>query len=391
MALVKADGTPSNPVKSPDRDIPREILRDQHKRPLIVTPDGDVKPYTRASSMGGVLEDQTGLGIWRMRQVAWGVGHSRALRLRAQSIETTSEQADKKELGRIAWDAMDFADSNAAAQVGTALHALTEQYDAGRPLPDLDDAERPALEVYAEFIRHFVVHAMEVFVVADELEGAGTFDRLLSPKYPLALPCGTVLQPGDRFIDDLKTSSSSAYLLIKPAVQELIYSHGVPYRGWVDRDELERLGYDRDLPLDELNRLPLKVKVAIVRGERLPWPDGIAPRRDRAIIMHIPSGWDPARLQQGVKPEEAPGLYAVNLELGLELARLAKTVQEWRTRKDLVVRAQLPESPQVTELRSRVRSAGTVDELAALWREHRELWDNELTTLAGRRKMELAR
>jgi hypothetical protein len=392
MPLVKADGTPSNPVKSPDRDIPREILRDQHKRPLIVTPDGDVRPYTRASSMGGVLEDQTGLGIWRMRQVAWGVGHSRSLRLRAQTVQTTSEPTDKRELGRIAWDAMDFADSSAAAQVGTAIHALTEQYDAGRPLPDLDDAERPALEVYAEFIQHFTVHAMETFVVADELEAAGTFDRLLSPKYPFALPCGIVLQPEDRIIDDLKTSSTSAYLLIKPAVQELIYAHGTPYRGWIDRDELERQGYDRELSLDELQRLPLKVKVAISRGERLPWPDGLPPRQDRALIMHIPSGWDPARLRRGAKPEECPGLYAVDLELGLELARLARTVQKWRARKDLVARAELPRSTMSTALNGAGLASlidavdpPTPEAFNALWAQHKSAWTAEHTARARAR------
>jgi hypothetical protein len=372
MALVKAPASPPNPTKAPTSDVPREILRDGYKRPLIQAPDGDVRPMTRASSLGSVLEDQTGLGVWRMRQVAWGVANSRAIRMRAQAITTTTELDDKRELGRVAWDAFDYADSNEAAQVGTALHAISEKLDRGEPLPDLDDDERPAMAAYTNMIQHFTVHAIETFVVCPELDAAGTFDRLLSPKVELVVPeLDLTISPEDRVIDDLKTSSTSTYFGLKFAVQELIYSHGTPYRGWVDRVELERLGYDREMSLDDMQRLPLKVKVAITRGEYLSWPDGIAPRRDVGLIMHVPSGGSTA------------DLHAVDLVQGLELARLAKIVQDRRKLKGLVI----PLDPPRIPLDGALSAAGLMSMIAAmpagpdlrdrllkLWSQHAKVW-----------------
>lgn len=382
MALVKADQTPSNPVKSPSLDVPREILRDHPtwKRPLIVTPEGTVESFDRASSLGGVLEDQTGLGTWRMRQVAWGVGHSQALRLRAQAVPTTSELDDKKTLGRIAWDAFNFADSNSAAQVGTAIHSLTEQHDSGRPLPDVDETVRPAMQAYVKLIQHFTVHAMEQFVVCPELRTAGTYDRLLSPRQILTAPDGTRITPEDRLIDDLKTSSTSDYFGLKFAIQESIYGNGRPYRGWIDRDELERLGYDRDMSTDDLQRLPLKVKKAITRGEYLDWPDGIAPRTDWGLIMHLPSGGSSVEL------------FWVDLRTGRELAQLAKTVQRWRSSKDLVVRAELP-TPQLSPALANGGLMSLIDAVDPptkqafndLWAQHKSAWTSAHTARAGER------
>ena len=389
MALVKADQTPANPVKSPTSDVPREILRDHPtwKRPLIVTPEGTVESFDRASSLGGVLEDQTGLGIWKMRQVAWGVGHSRALRMRAQAVPTTTELDDKKALGRIAWDAFEYADSNAAAQIGTAFHSLSEQHDAGRPLPDLDDAERPAMDAYRELIGHFHVHAIEQFTACADLRVAGTFDRLLSPKRVMVAPDGTTVTPDDRLIDDLKTSSTSDYFGLKFAIQTATYSNGRRYHGWIERDELERLGYDRDMPVDELQRLPLKVKKAITRGEYLDWPDGIAPRTDWGWIMHVPSGGSTAEL------------FWVDLRIGRELAELAKTVQRWRSHKGLVVSADLSaKAPTMNGALSAAGLASLIDAVdpptreafERLWGQHKGTWTAEHSEQVRRRLSEVA-
>lgn len=373
MALVRADQTPSNPVKAPTADVPREILRDQWKRPLIVTPSGEVRGYTRASSLGGVLEDQTGIGIWKMRQVAWAVGRSPALRLRAQAIPNTTEAANKELLKGLTYDALDYADSNEAAQRGTAFHALTEQRDGGLPLPELDEGDAAVMAAYGGLIQHFTVHGMENFVVCDELDTAGTYDRVLSPRVELVIPeLDLTISPDERVIDDLKTSSTADYFGIKFAVQETVYGNGTPYRGWVDRDELARLGYDRDLPLDELNRLPLKVKRAITRGERLPWPDGIAPRTDVGLIMHVPSGGDTAQL------------YAVDLIQGMELARMARDVQRWRARKGLVVPLDPPRVPMPTALNAaglmsmiEAVSHPSREAFNALWKTHHRVWTEE--------------
>lgn len=363
MALTKAPASPPNPVKAPTSDVPQTILRDQWKRPLIVGPDGEVRAYTRASSLGGVLEDQNGLGIWKQRAVALGIGRRRDLWLAAKAVETLDGQEDKAALGQIARAAQDAAETDAAARVGTAMHAMGDKYDRTGVRPaDLGD-DQAAFDAYVRMIVHFVVFAIEQFVVCDELETAGTFDRLLAPRYELAVPeFGLTISPEDRVIDDLKTSSTADYFGIKFAVQETVYGRGTPYRGWIDRDALAELGYDREMPIEEIQRqLSIREKIAVTRGERLPWPDGIAPRQDVGLIMHVPSGGSTAQL------------HAVDLNEGWKLAHLAREVQEWRKRKDLVVPA------SIDLLAAALDAASSREECVALWRQHKDTWTDAHT------------
>lgn len=370
--LTNASQTPANPTGAPSSDVPSEILRDQWGRPLVVRPDGTVGAYTRASSLGGTLEDQHGIGEWKMKLVAWAVAHSRPLQLEGRAIATTDAHPDKQALGELVKRALNVADSDAAARIGTAYHAMTERIDAGEPVPDVGDEDRYALEAYAELMADFTVHSMETFTVCPELETAGTFDRLLSPKGVMTAPDGTTITPDDRLIDDLKTSSSARYFGLKFAVQLVPYAHGTPYRGWEDmavRAQQERDGVNVD---------SLKAKVARTRGEYLDWPDGIAPRTDWALIMHVPSGGSSATL------------HWVNLRAGMEAAQLACTVRDWRKRKDLVVPAERPSVPMDTALngaglRSLIEHAADRQACKALWVQHKSMWTAEHTALVTAR------
>lgn len=305
MARSMPQSAPSNPSgpKRVDADIPDQIARDRWERPLITPPGGKGRPvpYTRASTLGSAVEDQYGLGQWRMRMVAFGMSRKRDLVLAAAAVPTPDGPDSKRDLGEIAEAAMEAADASAKARIGTALHALTELVDAGAPTPDIGE-DQAALDAYAELAGHYTMHAMEVFVVNDELVTAGTFDRLLSPKPGTALvaPDGTMFGPEDRLIGDLKTSSSADYFGIKFAVQLAVYAGGVPY----------------------LPKGPA--------GTRAPWPDGVVPNQHWAVIFHVPSG--------GTIAEP----YWVDLDAGREAAQLAVTVREWRKRRDLVLPAKPP-------------------------------------------------
>lgn len=376
MALTNATQTPANPTGPPSSDVPSTILRDQWKRPLIVRPDGTVGAYTRASSIGGVLEDQTGLGIWRMRQVAWGMGRRRDLVLASAAIPTTDASEDKERLKRVAWDAFDAAESGAKATIGTALHALTERTDAGLDIPDIGD-DQDALDAYTSVARRFRFHATEQFTVCDEREVSGTFDRVAEPLEPMqpkdrdGRPIGDPIGPGERLVWDLKTSGSSDYFGIKFAAQLAAYATGVPYRGWEDE---ELLAAQTEQGIENTT----KAKMARTRGERLDWPDGVAPRTDWALICHVPSGRSEAQL------------YWVNLELGRELLKLACEIQQWRKCKDLVVPAELPRTPMDTALngaglRSLIEHAADRQACKALWVQHKSMWTAEHTALVTAR------
>jgi hypothetical protein len=344
MAIVRVSKSPRNPTKAPPiSGMPEDIPRDRWGRPKIMPPGGKGSGsyYTRASTLGGTLEDQYNLGQWKMRMVAWGMGRRPDLVLAA----TAAASEDKDTLGEIVDRAMEAAETSAAATVGTALHAITELVDRGEVIPDVGPVHEPMLVAYRELIVHFRVHAIEQFVVCDSIKTAGTFDRILSPVGVLTAPDGTIYTEDDRLVGDLKTSGSADYFGIKFAVQLAVYSRGIPYR----------------------------------HGKgRLAWPDGIAPDQRWGLVIHAPSGGASA------------DLYWVDLTSGWEAAQLACTVREWRRRKDLVVPADLPELVDpVPALGIRIRNASSLEGLEALYDAHEDVWSDEHTALANQRLAEL--
>ncbi len=293
MAIVGA-ATPVTSNTDKDR-VPEQVRRDRWKRPLIKQPDGTEIGYTRASGLGGVLEDSFGLEAWKLRCVAWGIGHSRALHVSAASVQTVDEAADKAALATVVDKALDVARTGDKAMIGTALHALTERVDHGEPIPDIGE-DRHALAAYAQLMtRCFRVVATELFVAHDGLQTAGTFDRIVETLHPMTLPTGEGLPAGSRLVLDIKTSGSSNYFGIKFAVQLAVYQGGQLYDA--------------------------------ATGKRT--PHGAHP--DWAVILHVPSGGTTAEL------------HWVDLQAGRELAELAVKVKTVRKTKNLVVPAALPE------------------------------------------------
>lgn len=338
-SLENASASPRNPTQRASGDVPEEIPRDRWGRPKIQAPDGSyVEPYTRASTLGGALEDQTNLGEWRKRVVAYGMARRRDLILAAAAVETWDAPEDKKRLADIAEQATQHAQANAAATIGTALHALTDRLDRGLEIPDVGE-DRYALQAYQATMAHFTVHAIEQFIVCDQLKTAGTTDRVLSPRGIMFAPDGTKITPDDRLIDDTKTSGTADYFGIKFAVQLAVYANGVPYQHGRGR-------YD--------------------------WPDDVAPRTDWGLIMHVPSGGSSAQL------------YWVNLRLGWELAELAVQVREWRKHKGLVVSASLPVD-LMGLIESQPAGPGLRATFERLWTEHAALWGPEHTEAVKRR------
>lgn len=313
MARSMPKSGPTNPAgpRRDDADLPPEISRDQWKRPLVVWALGeDPRAGTRASTLGGVLEDQNGIMRWKMGLAAYGTAVKPDLRLAIAAIANPTTPAGKSELYPLADAALEAADASAAARVGTAIHALSERVDRGEPLPELDAAETETLAAYAGLAEHFTMHAWEMFVAHVELEAAGTFDRLLSPKpgTTLTAPDGTVFTEHDRLIGDVKTSGTADYFGVKFAVQLAVYAGARPY----------------------VITVPAKGRTK-ARGEFRDWPDGVTPSQSWGLILHVPSGGSIAEL------------YWVDLELGTEAAHVAKDVhQNWRKRRDLVLPATLP-------------------------------------------------
>jgi hypothetical protein len=189
------------------------------------------KLYHRASSFGDLLYDRRNLEKWKLRIVLTGLGVEKRL---LASLERTSPD-DKEMLNEIADRAFELGDGYAKAQKGTDLHTLTEYVDKGWPLPEAlvdretgqerpvtlqDRADLAAWQRVAESLS-LQFSGIECFVVNDEYEIGGTYDRrtFISPE---------ICQCYRPLILDLKTGRID-YGAGKIAQQLAIYANSKDY------------------------------------------------------------------------------------------------------------------------------------------------------------------
>ena len=250
-----------------------EIQRDRWGRPLIAPPDGS-KPvaYTRATTLAGTMDDLYGLMGWKVRTAALGLADRPDLQL-----AITTNRGNKKALDKICEQALEAGGATAAATIGTALHTLTEQLDRGEELPTVPDHVAADVEAYRKATAQLEHLAIEQFTVCDELQVAGTPDRI-------------VRWQGGNYIADLKTGQNIQYGLHKIALQLAIYSRSVAYD--------------------------------TATGQRTALPDV---NQSNAIVIHAPAGSGKAELLW------------INISAGWDAVDLAMQVRSWRKAKNLSV------------------------------------------------------
>jgi hypothetical protein len=246
------------------------IPRDRWGRPLI-TPVGGGKPigYTRVSTLAKAIDDTEGLTQWKLRQAIIG------LTRRSDLISlAASKTDDKATLNRVAKEALDAADSGAAANTGTALHSFTETADLGGDLSRVPHEHRPDIDAYLAATSSLTVLAMEQFVVIDELQAAGSFDRIYR------MPDGRIV------IGDLKTGASAPNYAQATAAQMAMYAHGALYE--------------------------------FATGTRHPLT---MVDKSIALMIHLPAGTGTC------------DIYVIDIAAGWEAALLASKVRDWRKAK----------------------------------------------------------
>lgn len=319
MALIKK-ATTSKPLDIEEfPEVPDGIPRDRWDRPLIKPPGGG-RPisYTRASTLGKAIEDTYNLNMWTVRAVVLGMSRRDELVARAAAIPE-NEGEHRTPLDEIGKEAKTAGGGDRGANIGTALHKLSERRDAGEDLSYLPGELADAMDAYSEQMRSFKVLATETFVVCDPLETAGTFDRVVELIVPLefhhakrgkvVLPVGTIL------VLDLKTGKAESAKYWGPGygVQQTVYACGQPY-DFADG------------------------------GQRLQWEDILGPIPFRpstewALILHVPSD----------SPRDA-GLIIVDLEVGAAMADLCLEVRSARREKSLMSAAWLGEDVPVLDV-----------------------------------------
>lgn len=255
-------------IFSPEDLIPR----DRWGRPLIIPVDGG-KPvaYTRVTTLAKTLDDTSMLSKWMMRTAVTGIVRRPDLLTMA-----SAHVDDKQRLNRIVDDALEAGGRSDKANLGTALHKFCEQIDLGI-MPENIPAEHAAsVRAYA-VMRHqmsdMTVEAVEKFLVCDELETAGTTDRIVNIG-------------GTRYIADIKTGGID-YAAQSIATQLAVYAHSTAYN--------PETGV----------RTPIDVDL------------------QRAVVIHLPVGTDECNL------------HWIDIERGWAAARMANAVRGWRKTQPL--------------------------------------------------------
>jgi hypothetical protein len=201
--------------------------------------------YTRMSTLAKVLDDPTNLTKWKQRQTAIGLLKRPALMTRLSGIVANGDldgYEAKKNLNRLCEDAIEASGGSDRASAGTGLHALTEALDAGKPLEFVAPADLARVHEYRAATEGYTPLKAEGFVVVDEIQAAGSYDRLWR------CPDGAVR------LGDLKTGAWDKRYPMGVTAQLSGYAHGSHYD--LETGEREPIHPDLDLSVGLLISMP---------------------------------------------------------------------------------------------------------------------------------------
>jgi hypothetical protein len=160
--------------------------------------------------------------MWARRNVAFGMARDASLvarTLAAAGDPSTWDQKTKRTVDRIVEDASTVAQAHKGADIGTAVHRLTELVDRGESV--IAGPYEPDLNAYVDaLIRAGLTpdpRYVECRLVCDALELAGTADRLLKRA------------DGSWVVADLKTGATVDYGGLGWSAQLAAYAHSDLY------------------------------------------------------------------------------------------------------------------------------------------------------------------
>jgi hypothetical protein len=272
--------------------------------------DHDGATYRRTSTLVKEVETDTyNLDLWKLRQVLVGAARRGDLITAVKAMgdpdpKTGWTRAQKKLIDELVEKASEAAKVTDGAITGTAVHTLTERIDRGEPIGSVLAAELPAdvaqgLLAYAKLRELNGWRSVEIerTVVLDELEVAGTFDRVdYLPELTALLGPGTCQHEGADWHEhhthaellgddlpvtvDVKTEKDPTLNGLHIGPQLAIYSRA--RRMW------RPTGGTHDLIRGgEIVRYGSGDAVQVPNGEYVPAP---CVRQDVAVVVHIFDG-----------------------------------------------------------------------------------------------------
>lgn len=296
--------------------------------PYVLAPNGNKRErYSRASSAGKILDDESNLIDWKIRTTVYGAAQRPEL---MAMVSTLNQDSDKRKIRDIADQCLEAGRGLKRSIQGTAVHSMFDHIDRGddwEPSPRFLDL----CVAYQQWLRDWGLDpvAIEQHCVNDRFRIAGTFDRIYRTLRTLVTPTGQIIPIGSRLLADFKTGQSLEYVQGTYSTQLAAYAGSCFY----------------DVETDE----------------RTPFDPPIFPTW--ALIVWADS--------EGSTVEG----YWVDLEAGNHGLMLAASVREWRKRTDLLTPGRPPEAAQclpeasylagrTDALRERVRAILSASEAA---------------------------
>lgn len=263
--------------------------------PLVMNDQGKFERYRRSSSVGKILDDESGLTDWRIRTIIVGAAQRPDLMAHVSTLDPDGQKGDLRD---VAEECLVAGKGTQRRTTGTAIHKMLDLVDSDAdwtPAPQF----QAAVDSYKAALRNYglVPVDIEVQCVNDEHRLAGTADRRYRTTKALTVPStGQIIPIGETLIGDTKTGQSLEYAAGSYATQLAAYAGSKRY----------------DVVTNE-------------RSEFDP-PNN----QDFGIIMHVDA--EAGRTD----------VYFVDLEAGRFGIRLAESIREWRRRGDLITPAPVP-------------------------------------------------
>ena len=221
-------GVGAEDLEPAERDVP-DFPRGSNGAPKVMLPDGSKSvTYSRTSSVGNILEDDSGLTNWRISKAL--EGQAKRPELVAATLAASPYEDNKKAFTQLREEAIQAGRGSFKADLGTAVHAMSERWEEDDSY-DPGDAYRPALELYSQGMARLglVSDWIECKIVNDEHKIAGTADRIYKTTKPITTPDMQVLPSGTFLIGDLKTGDKLDYSLPGYTIQLAGYAGGSLY------------------------------------------------------------------------------------------------------------------------------------------------------------------
>ena len=254
-----------------------DVKIDRFGRYMVINPlTGEEEPFTRATTIAKTLDDTFHLTEWAKRQVAYGIG----LRPDLAALATSADGPDdKRVLKDVVEQAMQAAASGRKANLGTALHGITQKIDRGDahvPVPaEYRDHVTRYKTIISAFGLEFIKEFIEVTLLLPEMKIAGSADRI-ARWLRSALP----------IVVDLKTGGSLDFSKVAIAQQLAIYANAT-----------HRWDGETPIPMPEMNK-------------------------EEALVIWLPATTD-----------DEPKVYSVDIAEGWEMVQKSVDVRDIRKSK----------------------------------------------------------